>query len=400
MMKFPLSNLPALAIPLALCALPFISSCSEKNEFAPPPPTEVGVQAPIIRDQATFFEFPGHLEAMQTIQLRARVKGVLKTISPDFKAGRVVKKGTVLFEIDDVQYRASLNAAEGSLAKAKADLDLAEITLERRETASEAIAKIQIDVAKADVDAAQAIVKSAEASVTQAKDTLSWCKITAPISGRISELEVDQFNLVGTNGDTELCTMVNDDSLRVYFDINERAALNFLKNRKSESEQKSDPVLVTLTLANGTIYKHQAAIDYADVQVSQETGTVRIRAIVANPKGELAAGLYVKVKLPNPDPGTNSILIPSVAIQQDLAGHYAFIVDSNNKVVRKNIQLADRVDRLRIVKTGLTGKEKVIIQGLQRTREGATVNPQLIPMPPEKGDEESKPQNVGQTPKK
>ena len=378
MMQFPLSNLPALAISLALCALPCISSCGKKNEFAQPPATEVGVQAPIIRDQATFFEFPGHLEAMQTIQLRARVKGILKTISPDFKAGRVVKKGTVLFEIDDVQYRAALNAAEGSLAKAKADLDLAEITLERRETASEAIAKIQIDVAKADVDAAKAIVKSAEASVTQAKDTLSWCTITAPISGRISELEVDQFNLVGTNGETDLCTMVNDDSLRVYFDINERAALHFLKNRKSEDEAKTDPVLVTLTLANGNAYPHPAAIDYADVQVSQETGTVRLRAIVQNPDEKLAAGLYVKVKLPNPNPGTNSILIPSIAIQRDLGGSFVLTVTPENKVLRVNIKLGDRVDRLRIVKSGLTGKEKIITQGFQRVREGMAVTPQPV----------------------
>ncbi len=350
----------------------------------------VGVQSPVIRDQPTFFEFPGHLKAMQTIRLSARVKGILKTISPDFKAGRKVKQGVVLFEIDDVQYLAALNATEASLAKAKADLNLAQITLERRETAAEAISKIQIDTAKADVDAATALVKSAEANVIQAKDTLSWCKIKAPISGRISELEVDQFNLVGTNGDTELCTMVNDDSLRVYFDINERAALHFLKNRKSESEQKADPVLTTLTLANGTVYKHQAAIDYADVQINQATGTVRLRAIVPNPDEDLAAGLYVKVKLPNPDPGKDSILIPSIAIQRDLGGEFVLTVTPENKVLRINIKLGDRVDHLRIVKSGLTGKEKIITQGFQRVREGMTVAPQPVPENEEKKGKQQK----------
>ena len=165
---------------LFLCVLPFLANCGEKNTFAPPPPTPVGVQSAIIRDQMTYHEFPGHLQALQTVELRARVKGILKTISPDFKPGEKIKAGTVVFEIDDVPYQAALQAAESNLAKAKADLDVAEITLRRRETAAEAISKIQIDVAKADVSAADALVKSAEASVLDAKETLSWCKITAP----------------------------------------------------------------------------------------------------------------------------------------------------------------------------------------------------------------------------
>jgi len=359
---------------LIFFAIPVLAmiSCGKKNEFAPPPP-------PIIRDQPTFFEFPGHLVAMKTVQLRARVKGILQTVSPDFKPGGKVKKGTVLFKIDDIQYRASLNAAEGNLSKAKADLHIAKITLERRQTAAEAISKIQIDVAKANVESTTAIVQSAEAQVIEATDTLSWCQITAPISGRISELEVDQFNLVGNNEATELCTIVSDDKLRVYFDINERAALNFLKNRKSEDELKSDPILVTLTLANGEAYPHPAAIDYADVEVDSATGTARIRAIVPNPDEELVSGLYVQVKIPNPDPGKDSILIPNIAIQRDLGGDFVLVVTQENKVQRLNITLGDRVDHLRIVKKGLTGKEKIITQGFQRVREGMTVDPQPVP---------------------
>jgi len=380
---------------LILCALPLLLlSCGKKNEFAPPPPMPVGVESPIIRDQPTFFEFPGHLVAMKTVQLRARVKGILKTVTPDFKAGRKVKKDTVLFEIDDVQYRSALNVAESNLAKAKADLHIAKITLERRTTAAEAISQIQIDVAKADVESAKAIVQSAEASVIEAKDTLSWCTIRAPFTGRISELEVDQFNLVGSNGETELCTMVSDDKLRVYFDINERAALKFLKTRKSEAEEKTDPTLVTLTLANGEAYPHPAAIDYADVQVNNATGTARIRAIVPNPDDELVSGLFVQVKIPNPDLGKDSILIPNIAIQRDLGGDFVIVVTTENKVQRLNITLGDRVDNLRIVKKGLTGKEQIITQGFQRVREGMTVDPQPVekaPTPSEKPEAPAQP---------
>ncbi len=364
-----------------LCAIPAVLSlsCGKKNEFAPPPPMPVGVQSPIIRDQPTFFEFPGHLEARRTVVLAARVKGILKTISPDFVAGRKVKAGTVLFKIDDTQYRAAFEAAKAQLIKAKADLNIAEITLKRRETAAEAISKIQIDTAKANVKVAKALVKQAEANLTEAQNTLSWCQIKAPFTGRISELKVDQFNLVGNDGATELCTMVDDSTLRVYFDVSERAILQHLKKRKSEHEQKSNPTLATLTLADGTVYPEPATIDYADVQVNKQTGTVRVRAIVPNKDESLIAGLYVTVKLTSPDPGKNSILIPSIAVQRDLGGDFVLVVTPDNTVQRVNITLGQRIDRLRIVKEGLTGKEKIIVQGFQRVREGAKVTPKPVP---------------------
>jgi len=339
----------------------------------------VGVQAPIIRDQPTFFEFPGHLEAQRTVSIVARVKGILKTISPDFVAGRKVKAGTVLFEIDDIQYRAAYEAAQAQLSKAQADLAIAEITLKRRETAAEAISQIQIDTAKANVDIAKSLVKSAEATLKEAENTLSWCKITAPFTGRISELKVDQFNLVGNDGATVLCTMVDDSSLRAYFDIGERSAIQYLKTRKAAQEGREKTTYVTLSLADGSAYPEPAAVDYADIQINKQTGTVRIRAIVPNPDESLASGLYVKVKIPSPDPGKDSILIPSIAVQRDLGGDFVFIVTPENTVQRVNITLGQRVDRLRIVKSGLTGKEKIIVQGFQKVREGAAVTPKEVP---------------------
>jgi RND family efflux transporter MFP subunit len=370
---------------IPLCALSLLAACGEKNEFASPPPTPVGVQTPIIRDQMTYFEFPGHLEALQTVHLRARVRGILQTVSEDFKPGHRIKEGTVVFEIDDAPYRAALDSAIAHHAKAVADRDIAKITLKRRKDAKQAMAQIQIDAAEADVEAAVALVLSAKAAVDDAKETHSWCKIAAPISGRISELQVDQFNLVGNNEATLLSTIVQDDTLRVYFDINERMALKFLRTRKSVDGKQRKPLEVTLTLADGTPYDHPAVIDYADNQIDADTGTVRVRAIVPNPEEKLADGLFVKVKVPNRPISKNSILIPAIAIQQDLGGHFVLTVTAENKVERKNIERGDRVDRLQIIKSGLTGKEKIIIQGLQRVREGASVEPSVIP--PEKPTE-------------
>lgn len=378
---------------LLLCALPLLplnfSSCGKKNSFAAPPPPSVGVQAPIVRDQMTYYEFPGHLEAMETVELRARVKGILKTVSPDFRPGRRIKKGTVVFEIDDATYKAALESTMASLAKANADLEIAEITLQRRLTAQEAISKIQIDAARADVKAAQALVQSSQAAVDDAKETHSWCKITAPISGRISELQVDQFNLVGNNEATLLSTIVQDDQLRVYFDINERMAINFLRDRKAIQIKQSAVTKVTLTLADGTPYEHPALVDYADNKLDADTGTVRVRAIVPNPEEKLAGGLYVKVKVPSPAPSKDSILIPAIAIQQDLGGHFTMVVSPENKVVRKNIVLGDSVERLRIIKEGLTGNEKIIVQGIQRIREGMTVEPKTVPQEKEAKDSQA-----------
>lgn len=365
---------------LILCVLPFLTNCSEKNTFAEPPPTPVGVQSAIIRDQMTYHEFPGHLQALQTVELRARVKGILKTVKPAFQPGLKITKGTALFEINDTPYLAAFQAAESNLAKAKADLAIAEITLKRRLDAGEAISEIQKDTARADVAAAAALVKSAEASVLDAKETLSWCKISAPITGRISELQVDQFNLVGNNEATLLCTIVEDDKLRVYFDIDERMAISFLRTRKAVESKQRPPYMITLTLADGTAYDHPAEIDYADNRLDAQTGTIRVRALVPNPNQDLADGLYVKVKVPSPNPSKDSILIPAIAIQQDLGGHYTLVVGKDNKVLRKNINLGDRVGRLRIIKSGLSGKEKIIVSGIQRVREGMTVAPTEAPM--------------------
>lgn len=378
MKTLTIPRLKCLAWTLPLLGLG-LSSCGKKNEFAPPPPTPVGVQSPVVRQQIVYHEFPGHLEAMETVELRARVKGILDTVSPDFRPGRRISKGTLVFQIDDATYKAALEAAEANHAKTIADLEIAQITLQRRLTAQEAISKIQIDAARADVKAAEAMVKSAEAAVAEANETLSWCKISAPISGRISELQVDQFNLVGNNEATLLATIVQDDSLRVYFDINERTSLQFLRERKTLNKKDSPSSIVTLTLADGTAYEHPAVIDYADNKLDTDTGTIRVRAIVPNPDEKLADRLYVKVKVPGPTPDKESILIPSVAIQQDLGGHFALVVDSNNLVVRKNLTLGNQVDRLRIVKEGLSGDEKIVVQGLQRIREGATVMPTEVP---------------------
>ncbi|MGE9267403.1 MAG: efflux RND transporter periplasmic adaptor subunit [Verrucomicrobiales bacterium] len=374
-MKSPQPGRARLRLPLAcLCGLFLLSCDSPKNTFVAPPPTPVGVTRPVVREQQTYAEFPGRIEALSSVEVRARVRGILETINPEIVPGSQVEKGTLLAEIDDAPYVAARDAAKADLAKAKANMNIAEVTLKRRQSAGQAVSTIEVEAARAELEAAKATVLAAEASLANAEDTLGYCRITAPISGRISELQPDQFELVGNNEATLLYTIVDDQSMHVYFEANERAAIEFLRRRSEIERNKETPPKALLSLADGSQYPHEAQIEITNNVLDPDTGTLLIRAVVPNPEGMLADGLFVHVSVPKEIAGP-SILVPKSAIQQDLAGFFLLCADENNAVVRKNVTLGDSVGELRIVTSGLEGTEKVITSGLQRVREGMSVSP-------------------------
>jgi len=375
-----------------LCATAlFLAACGEKNSFAPPAPTEVGYQLPIVRDETIYSEYPGRIEANQVVSVRARVKGIL-TVGDDFHPGKRIAKDTPLFSIEKVFYEAARDSALAAQARAAADLKIAVTTLERRVSAGQAVAEIEVKTAEADVAAAEAMVATAAAELKAAMTNLGYCDISAPISGRISELTVDEYNLVGDKEATVLCTIVDDSSMRVYFEVDERRSLEFLRRRKGyEDEDRIQPT-GTLTLADGARYEdHEAKIEFADNRLDTASGTLMVRANVPNPDGKLADGLFVRIRIPRPEVVQDAILIPATAIQQDLGGHFALTIGEGNKVVRKNIALGDRVNEsvqngpdieLRIVESGLTGEDKIIVLGLQRVRENVVVAPREVPREP------------------
>lgn len=365
---------------LLLLATLFLAACGEKNTFAPPPPMPVGVMKPIVRDQQSYSEYSGRIEALQIVEIRAQASGTLQTISEEFQPGKEVAAGTLLFNIDDAPYIAARDAAQAALDKATTSQTIAETTLKARKNAGQGVSQIEKDSAQADVDASKANVAAAKADLASTKVKLGYCTISAPIAGRISELFVDQHNLVGTSEPTLLCTIVQDKLMHVYFEADERRSLEFLRRRKRYEDTNRTPPTATLTMADGTAYEHPAQIELADNRLDADTGTLRVRAVVPNPDGKLADGLFVRIKVPHPDGPVKSILIPATAIQQDLGGSYVLVVGDGNKVVRKNITLeAERIDNLRMVSEGLTGEEKVIVQGLQRIREGSPVAPKEAP---------------------
>ena len=254
------------------------------------------------------------------------------------------------------------------------------------------MAEIEVKTAEADVAAAEAMVATAAAELKAAMTNLGYCDISAPISGRISELLVDQYNLVGDKEATVLCTIVDDSSMRVYFEVDERRSLEFLRRRKGYEDEETPPPTGTLTLADGTRYEdHEAQIELADNRLDTASGTLMVRANVPNPNGKLADGLFVRIRIPRPEVIKDAILIPATAIQQDLGGHFVLTIGEGNKVVRKNIALGDRVDEpvqngpdleLRIVEKGLAGDDKIIVLGLQRVRENVVVAQREVPREP------------------
>lgn len=368
-----------MSLRLILLSTLVFTACGEKNTFAPPPPMPVGVMSPIVRDQQTYSEYSGRLEGLQVVEVRAQASGILKEVSEEFEPGKRVEAGTFLFKIDDAPYIAARDAAQASLDKANAAQTIAETTLTARKRAGQGVSQIQVDSAQADVDAAIANVAAANADLKSANVNLDYCTISAPISGRISELYVDQHNLVGTGEPTLLCTIVQDDSMHVYFEADERRSLEFLRRRKGYEDADRTPPTATLTMADGTAYDLPAQLELTDNRLDADTGTLRVRAVVPNPDGKLADGLFVRIKVPHPEGPVKSILVPTTAIQQDLDGSYVLIVSEGNKVVRKKVEPGDQFEKLRIITKGLTGEEKIIVQGLQRIREGSVVDPREAP---------------------
>jgi RND family efflux transporter MFP subunit len=361
-------------LPAVLALL--LAACGPKNTFVEPPPPGVTVVTVQPEDITTYEEFPGKTEAVQSVEIRARVTGFLRSV--DFEPGVAVKKGQLLFTIEPEQFEAAVAVAKGNLAKATADYDIAKANRMRREQAlkTKAVAELDVLKAKADEDAAAATIQVAEANLTDAEINLSYTKIVSPIEGITSRNMVTIGNLVGGSDATLLTTVVDDDPLYAYFELSERQILPFLNRRKDLADtgrMKRGEVPVKLKLANGTLYGTEGRLDFLDNRLDPETGTMRARAVFANPNAEVAEGLYVAIMIPDEVKG--AILVPREAIQRDLAGRFVLTVDKDNVVVRQIVEPGAVVGYRQIV-TGLEAGQRVIVRGLQRAREGIDVTPE------------------------
>lgn len=359
-------------IPAGLASALLLSiGCFRKNEFQPPPPPEVTIQNPLQQDATVYIGFPGRLEASDDVEIRARVKGYLKSI--DFVDGQRVKAGDLLFTIEPEEYEAAVKSAEAKLEQARAARKLADATLQRTSKAFETKAVSELDVlsAEAEMQSAEASVMEAQASLDNAKLNLSYTEIRAPMDGRLSRRTLSVGNLVGDSGSTLLTTLLVEAPIHVYFTVDERATIPFLNKGVRNSGPGEAIPPVKLELAEGTLHPEEGQVDYMDPEFDPDTGTLRARAVFDNEGVRLLPGLYGKILVPNLH--KNAILVPDLAIQRDMGGAYVLVVNSDNMVERRTVTRGPLLKTNRIIEEGLSVEDRVIVEGVQRARPGIPV---------------------------
>jgi len=361
---------------LMLLAILFQAGCGEQNVYTPPPPPQVTVTQPVRQQVTGYLEFTGNTQAPNTVQLRARVAGYLDKVY--FNDGEPVKKGQLLFLIQQNTYEAKLKQAEGLVLSQKARLFHAKTELGRytKLVQQKAAAQTDVDNWRYQRDDAQATLITAEAQRDLAKLDLGYTKVTAPFNGRIDRRLRDPGNLVGAGENTLLAEINQIDPIYVYFTINEADLLQVMaKTKKPPEEAKKSRMPLSLGLANEEGFPHRGYLDFAAISVTPTTGTLQLRGIFPNPDFKILPGLFARIKGPVVGSEKESLLVPEVAIGNDQLGSYVLVADDKNLVQRRGVKVGAKVGDRRAVEEGLSGNEAVIVSGLLRAIPGQPVTP-------------------------
>ena len=357
-MKTPSRMLPAAAALLSV-------ACGEKPPPVPPPPTVV-VGQPLQQKVADWDDYSGRFEAMDTVELRPRVSGAIQSVH--FEDGQRVTKGQLLFVIDPRPYAAQLARTKAQLAGARAALANANAELERaqRLVASQLISQAQADLEAAEQLQAAADLAAAEAAVEANELNLSFTRVTAPLAGRASFRRLAPGNIVSADT-TLLTTIVTEDPIRFLFDAPESA---LLKYRRAGSGARNSRV--EIRLQDETEYRWKGRIDFLDNALDRGSGTIRGRAVVDNPDGFIAPGMFGQMRLFATEP-VDALLLPDEAIVTDQTRQVVYAVDGEGTVSQKVVTPGRLIDGLRVIRAGVEPADRVVISGVQRARPGRKV---------------------------
>lgn len=351
---------------------------------APTPPV-VSVSQPLQRTVTDSVEVTGTTQAIESVEIRARVSGWLEKIN--FTPRAKVKKDDLLFVIDPRPFKAKLDQAQAELARAKAELTLADFEAKRMKDLRDRDAAADVEFARkvAEFERAKGDVAAAQAAVEEAQLNLGYTQVRTPISGTVSRNLVDVGNLVGSGDNTLLTTVVNEESLYAYFDISEIDLLPLIRMRSATTTSDSAPstqkldIPAYLALADETGYPHEGRIDFLETAIDPNTGTLRGRGIFPNPKGEMLPGMFVRIWIPVSKPQT-ALMVTERALGVDQGQHYLLVVNDRNVVEYRRVKVGLLENGLRVIKDGLSAGEWVVVNGLQRVRPTITVSPERMPM--------------------
>lgn len=347
-------------------------------------PVPVTVAKPVVREIVEDDEFIGRFEAVDQVTVRSRVGGYLDKVH--FTDGTIVKQGDLLFTIDQRPFQAALEEAQARLAVANTLVDFTKTQFERAEKLSQTgnIPVATLDDRRREYLAAQGEVDGAQAAVVRAKLDLEYTEIKAPLTGRIDRRLVSVGNLVQAD-QTGLTTINSLDPINFYFDVDERQFLAYARDARSRNaslQEGAGGVDVTVRLADDMESPVSGKLDFAENRIDQATGTMRIRAKIPNKDLILQPGLFGRVNMPGSLP-YQGVLVPDDAVGADQDRRIVYVVDDAGKVSTKPIRLGPKLYGYRVVRSGLTGNETIVINGLMRIRPGVTVKPELVTLPPE-----------------
>jgi len=366
-----------LCIP-ATGAVLVLTACGEENKYVAPPPPKVTVAHPISKQVPRYLEATGNAAAINTANLVARVQGFVRQVH--YKDGDMVKKGALLFTIEPETYslkfdqaKAAEAAAEATVKQTQAEYDR-QVDLQSRQVAS----KAALDNAVANRDSAVAKLQQAKSDTALAELNYGYTRVTAPFDGVVTARQVSVGEMVGATSPTVLATIVQLEPIYVNFNINEQDLQRVMRimQRLNITPEQLKQLPVEAGLQTETGYPHKGQLDYAAPSVSAATGTMLVRGIFPNPGHPILPGFYLRVRVPAPEQ-TISMLIPQTAIGSDQIGRYVLVVNKDNVVEQRKVEIGPVSDDMRIIDSGLTVEDRVVVSGIIRATPGAKVDPQM-----------------------
>jgi membrane fusion protein, multidrug efflux system len=368
-------------------ALTLLAGCKKENAYVPPPPPQVGVSHPLSRNVTPYLEATGNTAAYNQVDLEARIEGFVQQIA--YTDGAFVKAGTTLFVIEPAPYQAKLQQAQAELDAANASLIQSGPEFERQATLlkQNVTAQNTYDQAKAKYDSDKANALNQTAGVALAGINLGYTHVTAPFDGIVTAHLVSVGALVGVSGPTKLATIVQQAPIYVNFNVSEQQVLQVRTNLAKIGVTGADlreniskvPVEIGLMIESG--YPHKGKLDYAAPTVDTSTGTLAVRAIFDNADHDLLPGYFVRIRIPLRYMAGPALLVPDIALGTSQAGRYLLVVNKDDVVEQRTVQIGQLDGALRVVTDGIKPDDQVVITGLTRAIPGEKVSPQPATMP-------------------